>query len=326
MERKFTVIIQNLGSKLSEASLVPSNRVTKLELTVFVSKTRIQFDYFEVFPQWGVPFRFSQWIGYMAVFECDSEGGSLLVWLLHYIASFFQRKIAFANHEFRHRLARLSISVADWDVDGQNLIFKTIDSAMQIFCLVASLCWVVDIAISWGIDLFLKTNLINSKEMNSETISVVSFAAFFWGALRDILGTSKLFWDDPTRKRGFLSHSSLVSPPNVLLSKKKTELPKVFFLTQINSEDPKRAKDSRGIWQKPKWTLHWVRSEGLQQACFVFCSMAISGKHFCVNNGYTHFYKNVEADLSYKLSKIFRKIFFILIISFSIFLFFKWIV
>ena len=86
MERKFTVIFENLGisrynevssfrkipevsnpftleiqlrSKLSEASLVPNNRVTKLELTVFVRKTRIQF-HFVVFPQRGVLFRFPQ--------------------------------------------------------------------------------------------------------------------------------------------------------------------------------------------------------------------------------------------------------------------------
>lgn len=115
MERKFTVIFEKLGisrynevssfrkipevsnpftleiqlrSKLSEASLVPNNRVSKLELTVFVRKTRIQF-HFVVFPQRGVPFRFPQWIGYMAVFEYESEEWSLsvyfcIIFLLHF--------------------------------------------------------------------------------------------------------------------------------------------------------------------------------------------------------------------------------------------------
>lgn len=63
-------------------------------------------------------------------------------------------------------------------VDGQNLIFKTFDAAMQILCRQSScifICWLVDIAISYGINLSLKSNLKNSKEMKPVTISIEVF-------------------------------------------------------------------------------------------------------------------------------------------------------
>ena len=134
MERKFTVIFENLGisrynevssfrkipevsnpftleiqlrSKLSEASLVPNNRVTKLELTVFLRKNCVWL--LCSFSSEGCPFSFStmNWIyGSLRVWEWGVKSFSIL---LHYIsAAFFQRKIAFTNHELRHRLSQRS--------------------------------------------------------------------------------------------------------------------------------------------------------------------------------------------------------------------------
>ena len=76
------------------ASLVPRNRITKLELTVFVRKTRIQF-HFVVFPQRGVLFRFPQWIGYMAAFEYESEEWSLSVYFCIMLCYIFPAKNSF---------------------------------------------------------------------------------------------------------------------------------------------------------------------------------------------------------------------------------------
>ena len=90
------------------ASLVPRNRITKLELTVFLRKNCVWL--LCSFSSEGCPFSFStmNWIyGSLRVWEWGVKSFSIYTSALC-CATFFQRKIAFRNHELRHRLSHRS--------------------------------------------------------------------------------------------------------------------------------------------------------------------------------------------------------------------------